>query len=182
MKTRKLPKSGGAVGFDVDALYAAIDEQRKARGLSWSEAAREMGNISPSTVSGIRGRRALEGDGVLAMLRWVKRTPESFMLGDGVGAIAERALPTVERWPMLRFDAKAIYSALNAQRVKRCLTWRQVAREIGHLNATGLTRLAKGGRVSFPGGMRIFHWLGRPAAEFTRYPREPKTPSGDRPD
>ncbi len=39
---------------------------------------------------------------------------------------------------------------------------------IGNIAASGLTRLAKGGRVAFPHVMRITRWLGRPAATFTR--------------
>jgi len=57
---------------------------------------------------------------------------------------------------------------LDAQRTARGLTWPQVADEIGGVAPGGLTRLANGGRVGFPEVMRIFRWLGRPAASFTR--------------
>jgi len=69
---------------------------------------------------------------------------------------------------ILRFDTRAIYAALDARRTERGMTWRQVAAEIGGLNAASLTHLAKGGRTSFPGVMRITAWLGRSAANFTR--------------
>jgi len=51
--------------FDVHALYAALDAQRQARGLSWAQVAREMSDrlertpvrpLSPSTLTGIRER------------------------------------------------------------------------------------------------------------------------------
>lgn len=107
----------------------------------------------------------MEGDGVLQMLRWLGRTPESFVPGwEG----PQQTLPQVTSSQVLRFDARAIYSALDTQRAERGMTWRQVADEIGGFNAPSLTRLTKGGRVVFPGVMRIFRWLSRPAAHFTR--------------
>jgi hypothetical protein len=77
-------------------------------------------------------------------------------------------LPHVESDRILRFDAVAIYKALDAQRATRGLSWPQVAREIGGIAPGSLTRLANGGRVGFPEVMRIFRWLGRSAASFTR--------------
>jgi hypothetical protein len=77
--------------FDVGALYSALDAQRRSRAISWQQVAREMsGNVeivpgvrilSPSTMTGMRERGAIEGDGVLGMLRWLRRTPESFLAG-----------------------------------------------------------------------------------------------------
>jgi hypothetical protein len=48
------------------------------------------------------------------------------------------------------------------------MTWQQVAKEIGDLDAATLTRLSKGGRISFPGVMRILRWLGSTVASYTR--------------
>jgi hypothetical protein len=76
---------------------------------------------------------------------------------------------TVSPNRILRFDARAIYSALDVRRRERQLTWAQVAKEIGGFTTVNtLTHLAKGGRVGFPHVMRVFRWLGRPAASFTR--------------
>jgi hypothetical protein len=170
--------------FDLRALYEALDAQRKARGISWAEAAREMNGksgpeneqrtrrssghvLSASTVKGIGTRRVAECDGVLAMLRWLNRTPESFMPGhpalNGEGT----------RWPEapagkgLRFDTKKLYAALDAQRAERRMTWAQVAKDL-RVSASMLTHLAKGGRTGFPHVMRYVDWLGRPVAEFMR--------------
>jgi hypothetical protein len=152
--------------FDIAALYAALDALRRARHLSWQQAAREIGgSISPPTVRGMRGRRVVEGDGVLQMLRWLGRTPESFVPGhDGPNT----PLPEVPPGRILRFDTVAIYSALDAQRGARGLAWSEVAREIGGCGAASLTRLSKGGRTGFPDVMRVARWLGRPVAAFTR--------------
>jgi len=164
-----------AIDFDVDALYAALDEARRARGLSWQQLAREISAqfgrtgsrpIAASTLSGMRGKRVIEGDGVLQALRWLNRTPESFVPGHQ--SSADETLPHVEPDRILRFDAIAIHNALDAQRTARGLTWPQVAREIGGVAPSGLTRLANGGRLGFPGVMRIFRWLGKSAVSFTR--------------
>jgi len=159
--------------FDIGALYAALDSQRQARGLSWQQAVREINTlfertparpVSASTVTGMRSRAVIDGDGALQILRWLGRTPESFV--PGVQETA--ALPDVGPDRILRFDAKKIYSALDVQRAERGMTWKQVAEEIGGFSAAMLTRLSQGGRVGFPHVMRIIRWLGRPAAFFTR--------------
>jgi hypothetical protein len=162
--------------FDIQALYGALDTERRARGISWQQVAREISSrlksvparpISPSTLSGMRNRRIVEGDGVLQMLLWLRRTPESFVPGNE--APEENAkLPDVPEAGILRFDTAALYLALDAQRINRGMTWKQVAHEIGGVSPAGLTRLSKGGRTAFPDVMRIVRWLGRPAASFTR--------------
>ena len=166
----------GASDFDVAALHAALDEARQARGLTWPQLAREISGvfkgsfatpISPSTLTGMRDRRQIEADGVLQMLIWLKRTPESFVPGCNATARESLALPSVRPDQILRFDARAIYAALEGRRVERGITWAQVAGEIGGFRAAGLRRLAKGGRVGFPSVMRIARWLGRPAESLT---------------
>ena len=151
----------------VNALYEALDERRRARGLTWPQAAREIGAVSTSTLTGMRGRRSLEGDGVLQMLRWLERSPESFVNGAQLSGL-DAALPPVTPPSILRFDSAAIHAALAAKRAERRLTWRQVALEIGGTNAANLTRLAEGGRVAFPEVMRIASWIGLPTARFVR--------------
>lgn len=154
--------------FDIAALYTALDAERRSRGMSWQQLACEARWISVSTLTGMRERGSLEGDGVLQLLAWLQRTPESFVPGEA-GRLREPAdLPEVEPHRILRFDTGAIYQALDAKRAERGMTWKQVAAEIGGLNAASLTRLSKGGRTSFPKVMRIFGWLRRPAASFTR--------------
>ena len=63
--------------FDSLALYEEIDRQRKARGLSWADVARETG-VSQSTITGTRRGGRLEIDGCLAMTDWLGRTVDSF--------------------------------------------------------------------------------------------------------
>jgi hypothetical protein len=115
----------------------------------------------------MRTRAQIEGDGVLQMLLWLERTPESFVPGYKGSSADSCVLPQVGPDRILRFDVPAIHAALDARRVARGLTWAQVASEIGGFGATSLTRMARGGRVGFPGVMRIARWLECPAASLT---------------
>jgi hypothetical protein len=107
-----------------------------------------------------------EGDGVLRMLRWLNRTPESFVPGYRFDDVRAR-LPDVPLNKVLRFDTKKLHGALDARRIERQMTWLQVAREIG-VPASSLPYLARGTRIGFPQVMRVVGWLDRPAADFTR--------------
>ena len=165
-----------AADFDFDALYDALDAKRRALGMTWQQATRAVNElfrnvparpISASTLTGLRGRRALEGNGVLQMLLWLERTPESFSQRSERVRFDD-ALPRVGPSQILRFDTPALHAALDAQRGERGMMWREVAAEIGQLNPASLTRLAEGGRVGFPDVMRIVRWLDRPVASFTR--------------
>jgi hypothetical protein len=160
--------------FDLRALYEALDEQRRARQLSWAAAAREINRgskeghpIAPSTITGIKSKPAAEGDGILGMLLWLRRPPESFIPGFK-DADAERfRLPEPEAEQSLRWNTKALHAALNAQRQARGMTWKEAGQEIGGCTAGMLMNLAKGGRVAFPGVIRFVRWLDQPAAAFT---------------
>lgn len=96
--------------------------------------------ISPSTLSGMRSRRSVEGDGVLQMLRWLGRTPESFV-PEPDGSSARTVLPDVGPDRILRFETKTTFARLDAQRVERGLTGVQVAAEIGGGQPASLKRL-----------------------------------------
>jgi hypothetical protein len=166
-----------SAAFDLHALRAALDAQREARGLTWTDVAREISDpfgrtpatpVNSSTIRGIGTRSVAEGDGVLQMLLWLDRTPESFVPGHPWANAEEARLPRVGAGRILRFDAAAMHAALDARRIEQGTTWTRIAGEIGGIAASGLTRLAKGGRVGFPDVMRICAWLGRPAASFTR--------------
>jgi hypothetical protein len=162
--------------FSLRALYAALDEARRARQLSWAQATREMNRqagssfvhrLSPSTVTRTRTGAVAEGDGVLQMLLWLNRTPESFVPGHPASGAVGAPLPGVPVDRVLRFDTQTLYAALDAQRGERHLTWAQVAQEVG-LSVSSLTRLSKGGRTAFPQVMRLVTWVARPAAHFMR--------------
>ena len=163
--------------FDLQALYTAIDEQRRSRCLTWAAVSREVNSmaadvpgrkpIATSTIAGLRVKALGEGDGILQMLLWLGRTPESFVPGADIprhlGKLRELGTSQILRW-----NTKALHAALDAKRTCGGLSWNEVAIRIGGVNARGLARMAKGGRTHFPLVMRITKWLGKPAAHFTR--------------
>lgn len=160
--------------FDLKALYHALDEQRRLREMSWAAVTREINHfavgrpIATSTITGLKNNRLGEGDGILQMLLWLDRTPESFVPGNQEADTERFRLPELQRGQILRWDTKALHAALNAQRQARALTWTEVAQQVGGFTPGMLTNLAKGGRAGFPGVMRIVKWLGQPATTFTR--------------
>src|ERR1700723_2098604 len=91
--------------FDANALYSALDTQRAELGLNWSQVASQLWNlsadlndrrrdhpISPSTLTKMRKNPRTSCQHALFMLRWLDRTPESFLKG-ATGDDARFALP-----------------------------------------------------------------------------------------
>jgi transcriptional regulator with XRE-family HTH domain len=68
---------------------------------------------------------------------------------------------------MKRFNSKALYEALNKQRIARDLTWREVADQIG-VSVTTITRLKNGGRMEVDGMLTMVGWLRVPVETFVR--------------
>ena len=73
---------------DLRALYEALDEQRRARDLTWAGVTAgvnrhrtQLRPIAQSTITSLKEKRSVEGDGILQMLLWLGRTPESFVPG-----------------------------------------------------------------------------------------------------
>jgi hypothetical protein len=66
--------------FDAAALYEALNAQRCARSMSWAQVAAEIG-VSVSTLTNTKLGGRMEVDGMLAMVRWLGRTAESFTVG-----------------------------------------------------------------------------------------------------
>ncbi len=101
----------------------------------------------------------------LFFLRWLGRSPESFIAGDEPKTF-ERPLPAVGADRRLRWNLKKLNGALDAQRRERGLTWKQLADELrctpSQLTGIRTARFAIGMRLA----MRITRWLGRPAADF----------------
>jgi transcriptional regulator with XRE-family HTH domain len=68
---------------------------------------------------------------------------------------------------MLRFDAKALYDALDRRRVALGLSWNDVAAEIG-VSAATIKRTRTGGRMEVDGMLAMVRWLGVPVETFVR--------------
>jgi hypothetical protein len=158
------------------ALYDALDEQRGARGLTWAGATREINGVGPqsarhriatSTIKALQSRTLAEADGVLQMLRWLGRPPESFVEQCPPALLDAATLPEAHRAAVLRFDTRKLYAAVDEQRKRTGLAWHDVERLSG-VSAAHARGLARGGRTAFPAVMRLTFWLARPAADFMR--------------
>jgi transcriptional regulator with XRE-family HTH domain len=82
---------------DVEALYAALDNKRRAHGTSWREIARQL-EVSPSTFSRMAQGRRPDVDTFATLLRWLGMPAESFMRGTKATADAEEPVAMVSSY------------------------------------------------------------------------------------
>lgn len=162
--------------FDVSALYAAMDQARQERGLSWRKMADEMNTranwpahpLSPSTIVNMGRTGVTSCQHALGYLHWLGRSPESFVSGF-------HGDPRLPELPSGRWDIPLLAQALDTRRREKGMTWGEVAREIGCSagQLSGLKRIRYG--ISIVLAMRIVAWLDRPSVDFihpaTRSPR-----------
>ncbi len=150
--------------FDRAALYKALDEQRAALSLTWTQVAREIG-LATGTLIATAKPGPMETDGMLAMVRWLGCAPEKFIRsGDGM-QVSEPPPATDFR----RLDTKALHAALDLERRVRHLSWKKLANELGpDINGAMLIRLEKGGRISVHLLVSAAGWLKQNVNSFTR--------------
>ncbi len=165
--------------FDVVAMFDAMDRQRVERGLSWRQVADQIWGlsvelnrlrptdhpISPPTITGIAKRGDTTCQHALFFLRWLGRTPESFLTPPPVETDPMR-LPAVGPDTRLRWNLAALYEALNTRRQEHKLTWGQLARQLrcteSQLTGIRTAKYAIGMKLA----MAIVVWLEQPAARF----------------
>jgi len=175
--------AGGSVSnrqlleFDVQALFDAMNVQRAARGLTWRGVADELWRqsadlndrrkdhpISPTTLTGMPKRGDTSCQHALFMLRWLGRSPESFLAGGTVHY--ETDFPPVGPDRRLRWSLRRLYEALDSRRREERLTWAELASMLGctpsQLTGIRTARFA----MSMQLAMKIVQWLDRPAADF----------------
>lgn len=150
--------------FDMRALHAELDTQRRVRGLSWAQLVAEINRpfestpsipIDPATLRGMLKKRSVTSAVVLQVLRWLGRTPKGFLSASSRNARPDEQLPDDGLDRTLRFDTRAIYDALQQERLKRGLTWKQVADELPGFTPSMLTNLASGPLIGSPRVMFI---------------------------
>jgi hypothetical protein len=166
------------IDFDALAMHAAMDAQRVERGLSWQQVATALWEqsallnerrhdhpISASTLTGIAKRGDCTCQHALFILRWIGRTPESFLSVPPVNA-SSTSLPSAGPDQRLRWNLAAVHEALQERRSERGLTWKALAKELRctehQLTGIRTARFAIGMKLA----MRIVQWLERPAADF----------------
>jgi transcriptional regulator with XRE-family HTH domain len=72
---------------------------------------------------------------------------------------------------MRRFDSKALYRAMDAERQARGQTWHDVAKATG-VSASTIVRTRSGGRMEVDGVLAMVGWLGVPVESFVRNTRQ----------
>lgn len=65
--------------IDVRGLYAALDAERTARGVSWRHLAKDIG-VSPSLLSRLGNDMRPDADGFATLVRWLNMPAEQFMI------------------------------------------------------------------------------------------------------
>jgi hypothetical protein len=163
--------------FDCGALYAALDGERRDRGLGWYELADELWEQSSElnarrtdhplcggAVSRLQARGATSCQYALFMLRWLRRAPEEFLTGPVVD-VGDVRLPEAGPDSRLRWNLNETYTALNEQRKDRGLTWAELAQALD-CTPNRLTNLRTARIADMDLAMRITQWLGHPAAAF----------------
>jgi hypothetical protein len=168
--------------FDTSALYLALDAKRTDLGLSWTGVAEriwEMSSdlndrrqdhpISPTTLTNMGKKPRTSCQHALFILRWLGRTPESFLRGSSGDDDPRCALPEAGPDRRLRWSLKLLYAAMDERRREQGLTWPALAARLGcspnQLTALRTAKFATGMDLA----MRIVQWLERPAADFV-YP------------
>ncbi len=170
--TRLLP-------FDLRALHAALSSARMERGLSWTEVLAQINRafagtpsipISLGTLCAMDRKSSVTSAVVLQALRWLGRTPESFLAAADQQPYfgPAQALPEPGPGRILRFDTRALHAALDACRTDAGLSWKQLAGQLPGFTPAMLTNLATGPLIGFPRVMFPTQWLHQPAAHFVR--------------
>ena len=67
--------------FDVTALHAAMDAQRRSRRLTWKDVATESG-VSASTLTRLSQGRQPDVNSLAALTGWLGMSADNFMPGD----------------------------------------------------------------------------------------------------
>jgi transcriptional regulator with XRE-family HTH domain len=76
--------------------------------------------------------------------------------------------------PKTHFDLEGFYSALDAERQSRRLTWKKVAEQSG-VSASTLTRMAQGRRPDVDSLSALLNWSGFAMDNFVKGDKENKT-------
>jgi hypothetical protein len=169
--------------FDCEALFDALDAQRRESGLGWYDVAGELWQQSSDLNARREGDHPLCGGAIqrlptrgatscqygLFMLRWLERAPEEFLTGPvvDVGAVS---LPRAGPDTRLRWNLRQLHAELNDERGARGLTWAELGAELD-CTPNRLTNLRTARMADMELVMRVTQWLGRPSAAFI-YPAD----------
>lgn len=86
--------------LDTDALYAALNAARNARGQSWRQLAAEVG-VSPSTMTRLANGQRPDVDAFAALVGWLGQSADTFLVSDASSA-GEQPDLVAQLAPLLR--------------------------------------------------------------------------------
>lgn len=169
--------TGALPVFDCDALFEALDQERRRRGLDLFPLAAELWQQSSElnaqrtdhplcggAIMRLPRRKAISCQHALFMLRWPDRAPEDFLTGPAVD-VGNATLPRAGSGSRLRWDLAQLHTALNEQRRDRDLTWAALA-VLLDCTPSRLTNLRTARFADMDLTMRVTQWLRQPAATF----------------
>ncbi len=80
MGDTRLPPAGPdrRLRWDLPALHAALDAQRRARGLTWAELARTL-DCTPTRLTNLRTARQADMGLVMRVTQWLARPAADFI-------------------------------------------------------------------------------------------------------
>jgi len=150
--------------FDYRGVWEAIESKRVARGLTKTKLIDDIAWVSAGVLNKLKDGHPTTCQHVTGLLRWLGRSPESFM--PGITDKPEYALPDVGPYA-LRWSMPALWKAVDAQRELTGQTWKDVAE---HFAWPGIKTFGEDIKYGIPMdlAMRITQWLGQPAATYTR--------------
>lgn len=163
--------------FDLKSLFRDLDDVRQAKGLTWKALTEQINApfsettslpISQSTIRGIATKSSMTSAVVLQILRWLDRTPESFLPAGAVRFGDDERLPVVGATRILRLDTRKLFAALSAVRASREMSWAQAANAMPSITQGQLQSLTKGPLIGFPRVMTMTQWAQQPLAQFVR--------------
>jgi hypothetical protein len=148
--------------YDFETMYAALETQRRSRRLSRRALAQTI-HVSETTLKRLARGEPIEAHSVFAIVWWLDQPISTFTPG-----AAQSTLPAPGTRHSARFDSVALFTALDAQRRSRRMSWPQVSAELSPtLNPARLRRLADGGRMTIDEVLGCAAWLRSPPEAFT---------------
>lgn len=160
--------------INLKNIYEAMDKKRLSLNISWADATYQISrtkkgekSMAVSTITGLKTRKLVEGDGVLQILLWLEKAPESFINGFRHPNANCYKLPMPDRGQVLRWNTDALFEAVMKQCEEMNITLKDASKQIGSYSTAMLSNLKNSKRVGFPHVMDIVIWLNQPAVNFT---------------
>jgi hypothetical protein len=103
--TAKAQREIALYRFNCKALYAALDEQRRAREMTWAALAAELGGVSSAMLTRLAKGGRVGAHVMVPAVGWLNRTVASFCCDPTVTGRAEASTPARTR-PRLKMPSK----------------------------------------------------------------------------